>query len=47
MTRRQNFDARIKNSDAAQPRITNVKNPKVVITLGDIDFNFICLNGTF
>ncbi len=26
-----NFDARVKNSDAAQPRVTNVKTPFVFL----------------
>ncbi len=28
-----NFDAHVKNSDAAQPRVTNVKTPNVVLNI--------------
>ncbi len=43
-----NFDARVKNSDAAQPRVTNVKNP----TGCHVDFdacasNFWCVRHKF
>ncbi len=28
-----NFDARVKNSDSAQPRVTNVKTPNLAVDL--------------
>ncbi len=40
-----NFDTRIKNSDAAQPRVTNVKTPIIMERDGQRQQNFdrICL----